>query len=88
LRPNGQIEIFSVEDIKLISGQSSITLNHDGTILISGKVITISGTDEASMGVGNQNVKCDKQQVATSGAAISSSAMGKHEISGAVIKLN
>jgi type VI secretion system secreted protein VgrG len=88
LRPNGQIEIFSVEDIKLISGQSSITLNHDGTILISGKLITVSGTDEVSMGVGSQNVKCDKQQVATSGAAISSSAMGKHEISGAVVKLN
>ena len=88
LRPNGQIEIFSVDDIKLITGQSSITLNHDGTIIISGKLITISGTDEASLGVGSQNVKCDKQQVATVGAAISSAAMGKHEISGAVVKLN
>jgi len=88
LRPNGQIEIFSVDDLKLITGESSITLNHDGTIIISGKLVTISGTDEASLGVGSQNVKCDKQQVATSGAAINSAAMGKHEISGAVVKLN
>jgi hypothetical protein len=88
LRPNGQIEIFSVDDIKLITGESSITLNHDGTIIISGKLITICGTDEASLGVGSQNVKCDTQQVATSGAAINSVAMGKHVISGAVVKLN
>jgi type VI secretion system secreted protein VgrG len=88
LRPDGKIEIWSAEEIKLFTGDSSITLNQNGTILISGKQITISGTDEASLGVGSQNVKCDKQQVATSGAAISSAAMGKHEISGAVVKLN
>lgn len=88
LRPNGEIEISSAEQIKLITGASSITLKKDGTITISGKKITVSGTDEASMGVGNQNVKCDMQQVATAGAAISSSAMGKHEISGAVVKIN
>ena len=88
LRPNGEIEIASAEQIKLITGDSSITLKKDGTILISGKKITISGTDETSMGVGNQNVKCDKQQVGTSGAAINSSATGKHEISGAVVKIN
>ena len=88
LRPDGKIEISSAEEIKLITGASSITLNKNGEILISGKKITISGTDETSLGVGNQNVKCDKQQVATSGAAINSSATGKHEITGAVVKIN
>lgn len=87
-RPNGEIELSSAEQIKFITGDSSITLKKDGTITISGKKITISGTDEASIGVGNQNVKCDKQQVGTSGAAINSSATGKHEITGAVVKIN
>lgn len=88
LKPNGEILISSAEQIKLITGDSSLTLNKDGTITISGKKITVSGTDEASIGVGNQNVKCDKQQVGTSGAAINSSATGKHEITGAVVKIN
>jgi type VI secretion system secreted protein VgrG len=88
LRPDGKIEISSDEEIKLITGLSSITLSKNGDILISGKKITISGTEETSQGVGNQNVKCDQQQVATSGAAINSVAMGKHVISGAVVKLN
>lgn len=88
LRPNGEIEISSAEQIKLITGESSITLKKDGTITISGKKLTVSGTNEVLIGVGNQNVKCDTQQVATSGAAINSSAIGKHEISGAVVKLN
>jgi type VI secretion system secreted protein VgrG len=87
-RPNGEIEINGADQIALISGDSSITLKKDGTILISGKKVTISGTDETAMGVGNQNVKCDKAQVGTSGAAISSSATGKHEITGAVVKIN
>ena len=63
-------------------------MKKDGTITISGKKITISATDEASIGVGNQNVKCDKSQVGVSGAAINSSATGKHEITGAVVKIN
>ena len=82
------IQLDAGDQIKLISGDSSITLNKDGTIEISGKKITIAGTEETSMGVGNQNVKCDKTQVGTSGAAINSSATGKHEISGAVVKIN
>ncbi|MBX6315305.1 MAG: hypothetical protein IRY99_20695, partial [Isosphaeraceae bacterium] len=85
---DSEIEINGKTQIKLISGSSSLTLKSDGTIELSGKNITISGTDTAAMGVGNQSVTCDKQQVATSGAAISSSAVGKHEISGAVVKIN
>jgi hypothetical protein len=80
--------IDAKKKITLHAGDSSITLESDGTITISGKKITISGTDEVSAGVGNQNVKCDKQQVATSGAAINSSATGKHQISGAVVMIN
>jgi type VI secretion system secreted protein VgrG len=82
------IEINGKTEIKLISGLSSIVLKADGTIQISGKDISIAGTDKTVTGVGNQNVTCDKAQVATSGAAINSSATGKHEITGAVVKIN
>jgi type VI secretion system secreted protein VgrG len=88
LRPDGKIEISSAEEIKLITGDSSITLKKDGTILISGNEITISGTAKVQMGVGNQTVTTDTAQVAVAGAAIASSATGKHEITGAVVKIN
>jgi type VI secretion system secreted protein VgrG len=74
--------------IKLVSGDSSILLKADGTIQISGKEITISGTAKTQIGVGNQTVTSDTAQVAVSGAAIASSATGKHEITGAVVKIN
>ncbi len=85
---DADIEVNGKTQIKLISGDSSLTLKADGTIILSGKDVTVTGTDKATMAVGNQNVTCDKQQVATGGAAISSSAVGKHEISGAVVKIN
>jgi hypothetical protein len=89
LRPNGEIEIVGTEKITLISGLSSITLNKDGTILISGKDVTMSGTDVAKMGVGGQNVLCDVAMVATSSkGTINSTAKGAHEIVGAVVKIN
>jgi hypothetical protein len=40
------------------------------------------------MGVGNQTVTSDTAQVAVAGAAIASSATGKHEITGAIVKIN
>jgi type VI secretion system secreted protein VgrG len=88
LRPNGEIEISSAEKITLFTGLSSITLNKDGTIEISGKEITVSGTAKVQVGVGNQTVTSDRTQLALAGAAIASSATGKHEITGAVVKIN
>ena len=85
---NAQIILTAKEEIQLVCGESYMSMNKDGTILISGKNITVAGKDEASIGVGNQNVKCNKQQVATAGAAINSTAKGMHEIVGAVVKIN
>jgi type VI secretion system secreted protein VgrG len=85
---DADIVIDGKTQIKLISGASSLVLKSDGTIVLSGKDIKVSGTDQTVTGVGNQTVTCDKQQVAVAGAAISSAAVGKHEISGAVVKLN
>ena len=82
------IEINAATQIKLITGSSSIVMKSDGTIQISGTEITISGTAKVQMGVGNQTVTSDTAQVAVAGAAIASSATGKHEITGAIVKIN
>lgn len=82
------IVVSAADEIKLVTGSSSIVMRADGTIVISGKTIEVSGTAETKIGVGNQCVLCDTAQVATSGAAIASSATGKHEITGAVVKIN
>lgn len=83
-----KITVDGKTEIVLVSGESSISLKADGTIKISGKKIEISGGDEAKLGVGNQNVTCDKTKVGVSGAAINSSAVGMHEIAGALVKIN
>jgi type VI secretion system secreted protein VgrG len=74
--------------ITLHTGASRMVMNQDGTIRIDGKNITIIGTDQIQLGVGSQTVTLDKQQVATGGAQINSSAVGVHQISGALIKIN
>jgi type VI secretion system secreted protein VgrG len=85
---SADIEIDAATQVKLITGSSSILMKSDGTIQISGTEITISGTAKVQMGVGNQTVTADPAQLAVSGAAIASSATGKHEITGAVVKIN
>jgi type VI secretion system secreted protein VgrG len=82
------IEISGKTKIVLVSGDSSITLNADGTISISGKDVSVSGTAKVTAGVGNQTLTCDTGKLATAGAAIAASATGKHEITGAVVKIN
>lgn len=89
--------------IQLTSGASQVTLESDGTITIVGKKINIVGSQSveisgdtvetkagtsAKIGVGGQNTVYNTQKVATAGAAISSSAAGEHDISGAVVKIN
>jgi len=83
-----KITIDASTEIFLCCGSSTLSMKEDGTIKLSGTNIEISGDATAKIGVGNQNVTCDKKQVATSGAAINSSATGKHEITGAVVKIN
>ena len=48
----------------------------------------VSGKEEVKVGVDSQNAVYNKQKVATSGAAINSSAVGMHEITGALVKIN
>ncbi|HXA05587.1 MAG TPA: type VI secretion system tip protein TssI/VgrG [Bryobacteraceae bacterium] len=83
-----KITIDAAEEIFLHCGQSMMSLKKDGTITISGQNVSVLGAQTVKVGVGNQNVVCDVQKVATSGAAINSNAVGMHTITGAVVKIN
>ena len=85
---NAKITVDAKTEIFLHCGQSFISLKQDGTIVISGQNIQILGAQTVKMGVGNQNVICDVQKVAISGAGINANAVGMHNISGAVVKIN
>jgi len=82
------IAVDASQEVFLHCGASMFSMKQDGTIKLEGTKIEISGGDSVKMGVGNQNVTCDKQKVATAGAAINSSAVGMHEITGALVKIN
>lgn len=83
-----KITIDAAEEIFLHCGQSMMSMKKDGTITISGQNVSVLGAQTVKVGVGNQNVVCDVQKVATSGAAINSNAVGMHTITGAVVKIN
>ncbi len=85
---NAKITIDAKTEILLHCGDSMMSLKQDGTIVISGKDISILGSATVKAGVGNQNMVCDVQKVTTSGAAINSNAVGMHTITGAVVKIN
>ncbi|HKX27674.1 MAG TPA: type VI secretion system tip protein TssI/VgrG [Blastocatellia bacterium] len=84
----GQISIGAQTEIVLQCGESLLILKADGTITLSGVKINISADTEVKTGVGNQNTVFNRSKVETSGAAINTSAVGMHEISGALIKIN
>jgi type VI secretion system secreted protein VgrG len=97
------VTIDGGDQIRLVSGDSSITLTKGGKITIhcknlevigdtdikaSAPKVEVTGGDEAKFGVGNQQMTCDKAKVSVSGAAINASAVGTHEITGALVKIN
>jgi len=82
------VEITASTKILLSVGSSSILLEADGTITISGLKISISGSKECVLGTGSQSVTTDLAKVAVAGAEINASATGVHTIAGAVVKLN
>jgi type VI secretion system secreted protein VgrG len=100
----GNITITSATgDIVLHAGASQIKLTNGGLIEIHGKnIVVIGDTDmkhsapdieiaggkQAKLAVGGQNIVCDTAKTAISGAAINSSAIGMHELTGGLIKIN
>ena len=83
-----KIVIDGKTEITLHSGDSLIVMKEDGAITISGKTVTIVGTQEVKTGVGAQTVTCNPQQVQVNRAGINATAVGVHEISGALVKIN
>ncbi len=81
------LDAIAGTEIVLACGTSLISMTPDA-IKISATDIDINGKKTVSIGVGNQNVLFDTAKVATSGAAINSTAKGMHEIVGAPVKIN
>ncbi len=82
------VHVLAATEIKLETGASTLLMKADGTIELSGVKITVTGSSNVTAGVGGQTVVLDTSKVAISGAQIASSAMGKNEMTGAMIKLN
>ena len=76
------------DEIVLKSGLSQLVMKRDGTIVLSGKSVTVRGTEEVTTVVNSQSVTCNNQMVHSQGARVNSTAVGMHEISGALIKVN
>ncbi|MCD4811469.1 hypothetical protein K8R14_02585, partial [bacterium] len=76
------------------AGKSKATISspdvHIGNdkITISGSKITVSGKQEIVIGVGPSSVTIKPDGVYISGPKINSTAVGAHEISGALVKIN
>jgi type VI secretion system secreted protein VgrG len=84
---DSSITLSAPTTITLVVGSSSIELTKDG-VAISAKKITLAGTEEVKLSVGSSSVTVDAKGVSTGGPKISSAAVGMHEISGALIKIN
>jgi type VI secretion system secreted protein VgrG len=98
-----EIYVEAAKKITLHTGDSMIELTKEGVITLKAKTINIMGdvdikvagpkievlgSKETKMGVSNQNFTCDLTKAAIAGAAINSSAVGMHEITGALVKIN
>jgi type VI secretion system secreted protein VgrG len=82
------LHVEAATEIQLHTGASTLLMKSDGTIQLSGRDISISGTQQVMAGVSTQTVTCDTSKVTTSAAAITSTAVGVHEITGCLVKIN
>jgi type VI secretion system secreted protein VgrG len=81
------ITVDAKTKLVLVCGDSSITMVPD-KITVSSPTIEVTGTKSVALAVGHQTVTCDTAQVAITGAGISSTTKGVHEITGSPVKLN
>ena len=80
---------FAPDNVEIKQGDVvRFLIKNDGTIQIHGAKVEMIGSQESKIGSSSQSVTCNPQKTEIAGAAISSSAVGVHEISGALIKLN
>ena len=71
-----------------ITGHDKIVAIGTNEVSISGKKIVIAATEEIQIGVGSNSIVINKQGISSGGIKITSAAVGVHEISGALIKIN
>ena len=103
IKSNADIVIDSDTKITLVTGAAQLVMESGGAITLKGTDLTINGTStvnvsspktdvvgdsQATFGTGQQTVVTNGGKTAISGAAITSSAMGTNEITGAVVKIN
>jgi type VI secretion system secreted protein VgrG len=81
LEAPGKIQLTAGTEISLACGAASIVIKSNGTI-------EISGAQKVNVGSGSSAVACEPTGVTVSGTKVSSAAVGMHEISGALIKIN
>lgn len=84
----GKIGIAANDTVQISCGPCVIQMKKDGTLKISATKIEIAGAAESKFGVGNQQITADVAKLGLSGAMINSSAVGIHEIAGAIVKIN
>ncbi len=99
----GEITITAAKKITLHCGSSTITLDKEGNITLDGvnvkhigstlvkssaPAVEAVGSTTAKMGVGSQTITCSTAKIDTTGSAITTAAVGIHELSGALIKIN
>ena len=98
-----EIVIKAKTKITLVVGSSKLVMDDAGTIDLTGVKITVQGKSlvhcdsdkilhtgktEAKLGVASQNIICSPAKTEIVGTAINSSAVGMHEITGALVKIN
>jgi len=84
---DSNITLDATTKVTLHVGGSTIEVTGDGVSVKASK-ITLAGTQEVKLQVGNSSITLDAKGVTTSGPKISTTAVGMHEISGALIKIN
>ncbi len=76
-----KVAIVATDQLVLACGNASIVLSKDGKI-------SISGATEVGIGCQSSTVKLEPAQATLNGAAVTASASGMMQISGALIKIN
>lgn len=84
----GKICITAETEIELHVGNSLLIMKKDGTIKLSGKDISITGTQKVEVGVGTQSTTYNNKSITHSAAEITSAAVGIHNVTGAIVKIN
>ena len=80
--------VLNAKQTVQITGQDKIVATGNNEVNIAGKVITISAKEKIVLGVGSSTITIDAKGVKTAGPKIMSTAVGQHDISGALIKIN